>query len=214
MMRIPSHSETRRLLAAIDPRDPFAERDQVMLILAMNTGLRVSELVGLDIGHVAHQGVPRQALHLPRSITKGERERTIPLNEPARQAIQVLLAFNRKRGFSVAPDAPVFVTRKHQRVSVRLVQRLVQHLREVAGLDVPLTPHTLRHGFATDIMHATGNLRVVQQLLGHRRLATVEIYAHVSRELCAQAVEQIAYLTAGLQAAVSLIARRPMPPCA
>jgi len=191
MRVVPSQSETERLLCVIDPRDPFGPRDRALVELAMHTGLRVSELAGLDVFHVAHQGVPRQTLHLPRSITKGARERTVPLNQTARRAIANLLAFNQKRGFSVAAQAPLFVTRKHERVSVRLIQRLIEELRQRAGLDAPLTPHGLRHLFATQVTQATGNLRIVQKLLGHRKLNTTAIYSHPTSADLAAAVQAI-----------------------
>ena len=190
-MRVPDQAQAQRLLDAVNPRDPFGPRDRAMLELALHSGLRVSELAGLDVCHVAHQGVPRQVMHLPASITKGARERSVPLNAAARRAISSLLSFNGMRGFSVAPHAPLFVTRKHQRVSVRLIQRLVEDLRQRAGLDVPLTPHGLRHRFATSVMQATGNLRVVQKLLGHSRLDTTAVYSHPSPTDLSAAVEAI-----------------------
>lgn len=177
-MIVPTPEEARALLAAIDPRDPFAGRDRGLLVLAGHTGLRVSEPVGLDVADVALRGTPRDAIHV---VGKGSHGRTIPLNAAARQAVRDILGFNARRGFSTAPGAPLLVGRGHGRVSVRLVQRLVVTLRERAGLDVPVTPHSLRHRFATTICQTTGNLRVVQKLLGHRRLTTVEVYTHPTR---------------------------------
>ena len=177
-MIVPTPEETRALLAAIDPRDAFAGRDRGLFVLACHTGLRVSELVGLDVADVALRGTPRDAIHV---VGKGSHGRTVPLNATARQAVRDILGFNARRGFSTAPGAPLFVGRGHGRVSVRLVQRLVVTLRERAGLDVPVTPHSLRHRFATTICQTTGNLRVVQKLLGHRRLTTVEVYTHPTR---------------------------------
>jgi site-specific recombinase XerD len=163
-----------------------------MLVLAMHTGLRVSELTGLDVGLVSLDGAARSVLFVPASIAKGGHERLVPLNRVAQGAVEALLRFNRARGFSVAAAAPLFVTRKHQRISVRLVQRLVQGLRERAGLAVPATPHTLRHGFATEVLNATGNVRIVQQLLGHQRLGSTQRYTHPSRAALEQAVAAIA----------------------
>lgn len=183
--------EARQLLAAVDLRDPFGSRDRAMLVLCLHTGLRVSELVGLDVHHVALEGCPRAALYVPPALGKGGRGRTIPLNQTARQAIADLLAFNRRRGFSTAPDRPLLVTRKHERLTARAVQRLVKMLREKAGLDVPATPHSLRHTFASTVLSCNSNLRVVQLLLGHQRLATVEIYSHPTREDLRLAVERM-----------------------
>lgn len=191
-MNVLHPSEMRQLVAAVDIRDPFGPRDRALLIFDFHTGLRVSELCALDVRHVAADGVPRQTLHVPSEIGKGRRERIVPLNEVARGAISEILELNRRRGFSVAPDAPLLVTKKHQRMTVRAVQRLVQGLREKAQLDVPATPHTLRHGFATHVLSCNSNLRVLQQLLGHKRMATVERYTHPSREELRKAVERAA----------------------
>jgi integrase/recombinase XerC/integrase/recombinase XerD len=160
--------------------------------LALHTGLRVSELIGLNHADVIHGGMARSVLFVHREIAKGRVERKVPLNESARRAAITLLRFNQARGFSTAAQAPLFVTRKHQRVSVRLVQRLVQSLRERAGLAVPATPHALRRTFATQLVQASGHLLAAKQILGHRRLETIERYVRVSGADLAAAVEQIA----------------------
>ena len=180
--------QTSSLLAAICMRDPFGPRDHAAIELTAHTGLRVSELVQLNVSHVSANGVPRHTLHLPSAITKFAQARNVPLNEIARAAIARLLRFNQARGFSTAPAAPLLVTRKHERVSVRLIQRLVESLREKAGLDVPATPHSFRHQFAMGIMKATGNLRVTQQLLGHHRLNSTQVYTCASPDDLAAAV--------------------------
>ena len=183
--------EIHQLLAGLDPRTPFGARDRAMLLLVLHTGLRVSELTGLDVAHVAWQGRPRQALDLPAALAKGRRARIIPFNDTARQAVADLLAFNRARGFSVASEAPLLVNRFHQRLSTRYVQRLMEALRHRVGLDVSATPHTLRHTFASHVARRHRNLRAVQALLGHRRLGTVEIYTHVDREELEAAVRTL-----------------------
>jgi len=186
--RILNPDELRDLLRTLDPRSPFGSRDLAMLTLALHTGLRVSELVGLDVSHAASSHGPRRTLDLPAGLAKGGSGRLIPLNQVARDAIAAILAFNERRGFSVAPDAPLLVNRHHQRLSTRYVQRLMESLRDRADLDVHATPHTLRHTFASQVARRHGNLRAVQALLGHRRLATVEIYTHVDRQELAEAV--------------------------
>lgn len=183
-------AEALQLLAAVDLTDPFGVRDRAVLVLCLHTGLRVAELVALDCGNVVtDDGAPRQAMHLVQ--TKGGRPRTVPLNVTAREAVATIVAFNRRRGFSTAPPAPLLATRKHERVTVRSVQRLVKALRERAQLDVPATVHSLRHSFATNVLSCNTNLRVVQQLLGHRRLSTVEVYTHPTRQDLQQAVERL-----------------------
>lgn len=144
--------EARQLLAAIRPGHPFAKRDRALVVFDLHTGLRVSELSGLDVRHVAVGNQVRQTLHLPAELGKGGRARLIPLNETAQKCIRVLLRFNAERGFSTAPEAPLFQNRFHRRLTVRDIQRLVKALREAAGLDVPATPHSLRHTLGTQLM--------------------------------------------------------------
>ncbi|MBI3928944.1 MAG: tyrosine-type recombinase/integrase [Armatimonadetes bacterium] len=120
-MRTPTQPELQKMLAQIHPRSPFGGRDRAMLLLAANTGLRVSELVSLNVHHVANQqGHAREWLQLPAEIAaKSHRERLIPLNKRARLAVVEVLTFNRQRGFSTAAEAPLFVNRKHKRLSTR-----------------------------------------------------------------------------------------------
>ena len=185
-----SQNDLRKLMAAI-PAGPFAGRDSAMLTLVLHTGLRVAELSGLDVHNVSHDGQPRQTLELPAELAKGSKPRLIPLNQTARAAIFGLLNFNRSRGFSVAPEAPLLQNRFHRRLSIRDIQRLVQSLREAAGLDVKATPHTFRHSYASNLQKHT-NLRVVQACLGHSRLNSSQVYLHPTREDLAQAADAMA----------------------
>ncbi len=186
-----SDREIRQLLGAIRLPSPFGGRDHAMLTLVLHTGLRVSELVGLDVHHVLVQGQPRQTLWLPADLGKGGKARAIPLNATARSAIFSLLGFLKKRGFSVAPEAPLLQNRFHRRLSGRDIQRLVKLLREAAGLDVPATPHTLRHAFASKVAQSHGNLRSLQQILGHNRLSSSQVYLHPTRDDLQDAVDSI-----------------------
>ena len=110
--------------------------------------------------------------------SKLHKSRLIPLNAAAQRALGELIAFNRSRGLSVDPSAPLLQNRHHRRLTVRNIQRLVQHYRELAHLDVKITPHSLRHKFATSVLRATGNVRVAQKLLGQVDIRTVERYLH------------------------------------
>lgn len=187
-MRIPTHSHVARLLSAINLRSPFGLRDHRMILLALHTGLRVSELSGLDVAHVlAADGQPRQFLDLPSSLAKGHKARVIPLNEAARRCVADIVSFNRSRGLPVLPGSPLLQNRSHSRLSVRAIQRLVQDYREAADLDLRVTPHSLRHRFASQLLRH-GNTREVQLLLGHTRLATTERYTHPDLDQLADAV--------------------------
>jgi len=189
-VRIPTPFDTRRLLAAIPAKSPFGARDHSLVRLFAQTGLRVGEMAGLDLEHVYHQQAARHWLDLPASICKGRQSRRIPLNEAARQAILDLVAFLQMRGFQTLPHSPLLQDRRHRRLPVREVQRLVQAYREKAGLDVRVTPHSFRHGWASQLARVT-SLRVVQQLLGHRFLGSTEVYLHNQPEDFIQAVDSI-----------------------
>lgn len=185
-MRILEPSATRQLLAAIPPRSPFGARDHAVIRLFAQTGLRVAEMVGLNVGHVYHE-TPFDQVDLPAAICKGRRSRIMPLNPAARQAVQDLVDFLKMRGFQANPDSPLLQDRRHRRLPVREVQRLVQVHRETAGLPVRATPHTFRHSFASHLATRV-SLRVVQQLLGHRFLASTEVYLHTQPAQLARAV--------------------------
>ncbi len=99
----------------------------------------MAELASLDVADVWHEGQPRSVLFVRAAIAKGNRGCSVPLCKAARDAVAGLVAFLAARGFSSAPGAPLLVVRQHRRISIRLVQQIVQQLRDVAGLDVPAT---------------------------------------------------------------------------
>ncbi len=171
-------AQVKQLLDAINLNSPFGKRDYLLILFLYHTGLRVSELAGLNVEHVSHQGVAHTELYLAKGLTKNGVARVVPLNSTAQAVITKLLAFNRSRGFKVVPGCPLFRNRRHKRLPVRCVQKLVKQHRENAGLSVPATPHTLRHSFATQAVARTGNLRVVQALLGHKQLNSTQVYTH------------------------------------
>jgi len=178
-MRILEKTANVRLLSAISLRSPFGARDHALIRFDLLTGLRVGELVALDVGHVWRpEGGPRDWLDLPASACKGQRGRQIPLCLDAQQAVRDLVAFLRLRGFSTAAGAPLLTDRRHRRLAAREVQRAVQRYRERAGLDVRVTPHTLRHTFASRLVDAGVNPRAIQVLLGHECLSSTEVYLH------------------------------------
>jgi site-specific recombinase XerD len=185
-------SEVRRMLAAIDLNSPMGPRDHLLIVFAYTTGLRVGELASLNVSNVALNGVARQTLHVLPEVAKFRKGRLVPLNSLAQKAVAKLLAFNRARGFSTVNDAPLFVTKKHQRLSVRTIQWMVEQLRNKANIDFKATPHSLRHGFATVLLQRSGNLRAVKALLGHEYLTSTEVYLHHRREDLADVVETMA----------------------
>lgn len=179
-MRVLTPSEIRLILRCIPSRSPFGARDRAMLVFLLHTGLRVSEICGLLVADVVQWGAPRKMLDLPAHLGKGGRARLIPLNTTAREAVSILVRFNHARGFSIAPEAPLLVTRHGTALPVRTFQHLVQRYREMAQLSPRITPHAFRHTMATELVRSTGNLRVAQAVLGHERLNTVQVYTHPS----------------------------------
>ncbi|MFA5506919.1 MAG: tyrosine-type recombinase/integrase [Vulcanimicrobiota bacterium] len=115
-------------------------------------------------------------------VAKGPRGRVVPLNATARACVEKLVSFNQERGLSVAPAAPLFQHKKHGPLSVRSIQRLIKRYREFADLDLPATPHTLRHSMASQLLASGGSLVSAQKILGHRRIASTQIYSHASLE--------------------------------
>ena len=196
-MRILNRDNQEQLLTAIPERSPFGARDKAMLTLATVTGLRVAELVGLQVTHVCGfkpggQGRRvRELLELPAEIGKGGRGRTIPLNATARQAVLEILVFNRQRGFSVEPQAPLFPNRKHQAMSTRAVRRMLENHCRRADLDQAVTPHMLRHTCATRLIEKGGSTHHVQQLLGHVRLSSSQVYLHASVDQLADVMARL-----------------------
>jgi integrase/recombinase XerC len=167
-----------RLQAAVDRTAP---RDRALLELAYSSGLRLSELVGLDRGDVD------RGAGLVRVRGKGRRERIVPVGDGALRALDGYLAGRPAGG---RRDEPVFAGPSGARLSGRTVQRVVRRrLADVArGLGV--TPHALRHSFASHMLDRGADLRAIQEMLGHRSLATTQVYTHVSRSRLLQAYEQ------------------------
>ena len=178
-------AEIEALLRAADPASPLGVRDRAMLELAYGAGLRVSELVGLPLA-----GVDRRA-GLVRVVGKGRRERIVPLGEPALDALDAWLATGRPRLLrrGSGTDA-VFLSERgaamtRQNFFVRLRRLALQ-----AGLPRErVSPHVLRHAFATDLLEGGADLRAVQAMLGHADLATTQIYTHVTRSRLRETVE-------------------------
>ena len=189
-MRNINPEELIQLLAAIDRRRPFGEQDYWLIVLAAHTGLRVSELHGLNVHDVAWQGVPRPLLVLSSALGKGSKSRCIPLNARAREAVAGLLAFKAMRGFSVAGEAPLFVTRTHTRMSVRTIEDHVQQHRQAAGLE-GVSPHSFRHHFVSQVVSCGASVMAAQQLAGHAKVTTVQVYAHTSPAQLSAAVQAI-----------------------
>ena len=164
--------EVERLLAATKGDDLLALRDAAILEVLYSTGRRVSELVAMDLEHVEPIG------EVVRVRGKGKRERLAPLGSYALRALERYLAA--RADASPIDKKAVFVNRHGRRLSTRSVRRKLAKYLAIAGLDPKVSPHTLRHSFATHMLERGADLRAVQELLGHRSLSTTQIYTHVT----------------------------------
>ncbi len=173
--RVLSQDEVERLLAAPERNTPLGARDHAMLEVLYATGVRVSELVAIQ--------TPQLDLRrgLLRVVGKGDRERIVPLGGPAIRAVSAYLEGPRHR---LGPCGDILFPSRRKRVMTR--QTFWSNLRRLgreAGIPKErLSPHVIRHSFATHLVEHGADLRTVQQLLGHRDISTTEIYTHVARE--------------------------------
>ncbi len=170
-----SESQVESLLAAPDVSNALGLRDRAMFELLYATGLRVSELVGLKLGELSlSEG-------LVRVVGKGSKERIVPLGEEARAWIERYLRRARPELLSGRVSDAVFVTQRSGAMTRQMFWILVKRYALRAGIEVPLSPHGLRHAFATHLLNHGADLRVVQLLLGHADISTTQIYTHVAR---------------------------------
>jgi len=171
-----TEEEVEALLAAPEIDDPLGNRDRSMLEVLYATGLRVSELVNLKSSQVnMNQGVLR-------IVGKGDRERLIPLGEEAVDWLQKFMSGPRLEILLERQTEYLFPTRRGDRMTRQAFWHIIKRYAQKAGVAKALSPHTLRHAFATHLLNHGADLRVVQMLLGHSDLSTTQIYTHVARE--------------------------------
>jgi len=171
-----TEEEVEALLAAPAVSDPLGHRDRTMLEVLYATGLRVSELVSLKLSSVnLSQGVLR-------IVGKGDRERLIPLGEEAVHWLEQFLQGPRVEILLERQTDYLFPTRRGDRMTRQAFWHIIKRHARSAGIRKELSPHTLRHAFATHLLNHGADLRVVQMLLGHSDLSTTQIYTHVARE--------------------------------
>ena len=171
-----SADEVGRLLAQPDAKTPLSLRDKAMLELLYSTGLRVSELVNLKMGDLQFE------MGYLRCLGKGSKERLIPVGKPALKAVEKYLGSARPRLVHDRPTAQLFVN-CHGRVLTRQgFWKILRGYGRRAGIQTRLTPHRLRHSFATHLLERGADLRSVQLMLGHADISTTQIYTHVIQE--------------------------------
>jgi integrase/recombinase XerD len=171
-----SEAQVEALLDAPDTDTPVGLRDRTMLELMYATGLRVSELVSLELAHLnLNQGIVR--------VTgKGGKERLVPLGEESLAWLQRWLREGRSNLMGGADCREVFVTARRKGMTRQAFWHAIRRHAARAGIERPVSPHMLRHSFATHLLNHGADLRVVQLLLGHSDLSTTQIYTHIARE--------------------------------
>lgn len=172
-----SEAQVELLLAAPDLNTPGGLRDRAMLETLYATGLRVSELTALKIFHLALKEGFLRVIE-----GKGAKERIVPLGEEALYWLERYLLEARPELLKGRLDDAVFITRLGSAMSRQAFWQLVKKYAKQQDIQVPLSPHVLRHAFATHLLNHGADLRVVQMLLGHADISTTQIYTHVARE--------------------------------
>ena len=171
-----SEEEVEALLAAPNVSDPLGHRDRTMLEVLYAAGVRVSELINLKLSQInLNQGVLR-------IVGKGDRERLIPMGDEAQDWLREFIAGPRVEILLERQTEYLFPTRRGDRMTRQAFWHIIKRYAKKAGVQKKLSPHTLRHAFATHLLNNGADLRVVQLLLGHSDVSTTQIYTHVARE--------------------------------
>ena len=170
-----SQAEMRQFLELVDASTPLGLRDKALLELLYASGLRVSEVVSLNLADIHF------ATGEIRVWGKGSKERVVLMGIPARQALIDYINHGRPQLLQGRQEPAVFVNRFGKRLSQRWVQMIIARHAQRMGLGTKATPHVFRHSFATHLLDGGADLRVVQELLGHSKLSTTQIYTHVTQ---------------------------------
>lgn len=158
-------------LLNIDEESVLAVRDKAMMELSYGCGLRLAELTDLNLNHI------EEGMQQLRVRGKGSKERILPVGKVARQALKAWL---KVRGQLIGEDEPaVFVSMQNKRISSRQIAKRMKLWAQKQSLDQQVHPHKLRHSFATHMLESSGDLRAVQELLGHANLSTTQVYTHL-----------------------------------
>jgi integrase/recombinase XerC len=169
-------------LVTIEGDDPLAIRDRALFELAYSSGLRLSELSGLDVGSVD------LATGEVRVWGKGSKERIVPVGGPAREAIRAWLKV--RGGLPVRDADAMFLSRSGRRIAPRAIERRLADWAIKRGLGQHVHPHMLRHSFASHVLQSSGDLRAVQEMLGHASIASTQVYTHLDFQYLAKIYDQ------------------------
>ena len=171
-----SEADVEALLAAPDEHTSLGLRDRAMLETLYASGLRVTELVTLKVAQVSLD------MGVVRVMGKGSKERLVPLGETASDVIQRYLDAARIDILGHKKSDDMFITQRGRAMTRQMFWHIVKRYAIKAGVNKPISPHTLRHAFATHLINHGADLRVVQMLLGHADITTTQIYTHVAKE--------------------------------
>lgn len=174
--KVLSQAEVSRLLELPEGPQPEGTRDAAMVELLYATGLRVSELINLDVAHV------NLSVGYVLASGKGAKQRVVPIGEAARQRLEAYLEQARAALIKGRLIRHLFVTRRGGKLTRQGFWKALRARARRAGIIKPLSPHMLRHSFATHLLDRGADLRSVQMMLGHARITTTQIYTHVERE--------------------------------
>lgn len=168
-------AEIDAMLDAIDLTTPEGQRNRAIVETLYSCGLRVSELVNLEIGKVfVDEGYV--------IVTgKGSKERVVPISESALREISAWMDHRADIDIKPGEEQMLFVSRRGKRLTRVMIFYIIKRLAELAGIRKEISPHTLRHSFATHLLEGGANLRAIQQMLGHESIATTELYLHLDR---------------------------------
>ena len=167
-----------RLLDSIKTDTWLDKRNLAMFETFYSTGMRISEINGLDMNDVDFEN------QMIRVFGKGSKERVVPVGKRALDAMEIYRAALREN------VEPVFVNKNYARLTSRSIRRILDKLVKECGLNVPVSPHTLRHSFATHMLDSGADLRGIQEILGHASLSTTQIYTHVSMDRLMQVYDK------------------------